>query len=114
VVSLGSVFAHAAKRAGLSEKTQCEVELAAVDGVREALLGVNGNTSGGAMIKLVVEEYSDRVELTFEAPASATVEVFGKRLEGKIPDRIRSEQRYGRLRITLLKSCGTARSSATL
>ena len=83
IVSIGAVLAHAARRAGLSEAAQEEIAAAAVEASREALIPTNGNGSSAPKTKLVVEEFSDRVEVTIESPAGAKPEGIRKRLEGK-------------------------------
>ena len=111
MASLGAIFAHASMRAGLQEKTHEDVASAASDLSRE-MVAAAGKGSSPSRTKIVVEEFSDRLEVTIEASAGAKLEGIGKQLEGKAADRIRSEGREGRVRVTLLKSCGTAKSGS--
>lgn len=113
IASIGAVLAHSARRAGLSESAQEEIAAAAVEASRELLTSGNGIRSGASTTKLVVEEFSDRVEVTIESPAGAKLEGIRKRLEGKFPDRLRYDDSGGRVRLTLLKSCGAAKSGTT-
>ncbi len=113
IASLGVVISHAAKRAGLSEKTQEHVTTAAVEASREMLTSANGNGTGASKTKLIVEEFSDRLEVTIESAAGAKPEGFRKRLEAAGTDRVRCDGREGRVRVTLVKSCGAAKSGST-
>ncbi len=113
ITSLGVVISHAAKRAGLPEKTQGDVAAAALDTSREMLSAANGKGNEPSKTKLVVEEFSDRLEVTIESPAGAKPDGIRKRLEGTAPDRVRCDGREGQVRITLLKSCGAAKSGST-
>jgi anti-sigma regulatory factor (Ser/Thr protein kinase) len=113
IASLGVVISHAAKRAGLPEKTQEDVATAAVEASREMLIPANGKGSEPSKTKLIVEEFSDRLEVTIESAAGAKPEGIRKRLEGTDPDRIRCDGRDGQVRLTLLKSCGAAKSGST-
>jgi anti-sigma regulatory factor (Ser/Thr protein kinase) len=114
IVSLGAVISHAAKRAGLPEQTQQEVATAAVEASREMLISANGKGSGASKTKLVVEEFSDRLEVTIESSACARPEGIRKRLEGTVTDRVRCDGREGLVRVTLLKSCSAAKSGSTI
>jgi hypothetical protein len=107
------VVSHAAKRAGLSEKTQEHVTTAAVEASREMLTPASGNGVGASKTKLIVEEFSDRLEVTIESAAGAKPEAFRKRLEAAGTNRVRCDGREGRVRVTLVKSCGAAKSGST-
>jgi anti-sigma regulatory factor (Ser/Thr protein kinase) len=112
VVSIGAVLAHAAKRAGLPEAAHEEIAAAAVEASREMLIPANGRGGSASTIRLVVEEFSDRVEVTMECSAGARSGEIRKRLEGKFADRLRYDERDGRVLLTLLKSCGAAKSGS--
>jgi len=114
IASLGAVISHAGKRAGLPEKTQEDVAAAAVEASRDMLIPANGKGSVASKTKLIVEEFSDRLEVTIESSAGARPEGIRKRLEGMAPDRVRCDGREGRLRVTLLKSCGVAKSGSAI
>jgi hypothetical protein len=113
IASLGPLISHAAKRAGLPEKSQEDAAAAMVEASREMLNPANGKASGASKTKLVVEEFSDRLEVTIESSVCAKPEGINKRLEGMVADRVRCDGREGRVRITLLKSCSTAKSGST-
>jgi hypothetical protein len=112
MASLGAVLTHAARRAGLPEVTQEDVAAAAFEALRETLSSANGKGSGASTTRLVVEEFSDRVEIAVDCSAGATAEGTRKRLEGRFSDRVRCEGREGQVHITLLKPCA-AKSSST-
>jgi hypothetical protein len=108
LASVETIVAHAAGRAGFSEEAQREVAVAAAHASREMAVSTNGNAP--ATTRLIVDEFPDRLELTFESPAGSNPEGMRKRLEGNANDRIRCESREGGVRVTLLKSCGAAKS----
>ena len=114
MTSLGAVVSHAAKRAELSEKTQEDVAHAAVEASREMLVSANGNTSGASKTKIIVEEFSDRLEVTIESSVGARPEAIRKRLEGTPTDRVQCDGREGLVRVTLVKSCGAAKSGSPI
>ena len=114
MASLGAVVSHAAKRAGLPEKTQEEIARASIEASREMLVSANGKGSGASKTKLVVEEFSDRLEVTIESSAGARPEGIRKRLEGTATDRVRCDGREGLVRVTLLKSCSAAKSGSPI
>lgn len=113
IVALGAVFAHAAKRAGLSESAQEGMATAIVEAARETLAAAKNKGASASTSKIVVEEFSDRVEVMIETLGGAKPEGLRKRLEAHAPDRVRCEGRDGQLRVTLLKPCGAAKSSST-
>jgi hypothetical protein len=114
MVSIGAIISHAAKRAGLSEKTQEDVARAAIEAAGEMLASANGNASAASKTKILVEEFSDRLEVTVESPACARAEGIRKRLEGTPTDRIRCEGREGQVRVTLVKSCSAAKTGSPI
>ena len=110
LASVETIVAHAAGRAGFSEDAQREVAVAAAQASREMAVSANGNA--GATTRLIVDEFPDRLELTFESSAGANAERMRKRMEGNANDRIRCESREGGVRLTLLKPCGAAKSGS--
>jgi len=114
MASLGAVVSHAAKRAGLSEKAQQDIAHAAVEASREMLVSANGKASGASKTKIIVEEFSDRLEVTIESSAGARPESIRKRLEGTPTDRVRCDGREGLVRVTLAKSCSAAKSGSPI
>lgn len=85
-----------------------------VEAAREMLMSANGKGGSASKSKIVVEEFSDRVEVTIETSAGAKPEGIRKRLEAHASDRVRCEGRDGQLRVTLLKPCGAAKSSPAI
>ncbi len=77
------------------------------------LISANGERTGASKTKLIVEEFSDRLEVTIESAAGAKPEGFRKRLEAAGTDRVRCDGREGLVRVTLIKSCGAAKSGST-
>jgi hypothetical protein len=108
LASVETIVAHAAGRAGFSEDRQREVAVAAANASRELAASANG---GAALTtRLIVDEFPDRLELTFELPAGPNPEGMRKRLEGHANDRIQCQLQDGRVRVTLWKPCGAAKS----
>jgi hypothetical protein len=107
--SVEAIMAHAARRAGLPEDFEREVGAAAADASREMAASANGKASN---IRLVVDEYADRVEVTFGSAAHANCEGIRQRLESKLKNRIRCEAHDGRVRVTLLKAFDAAKSGS--
>jgi hypothetical protein len=111
LASVETIVAHAAMRAGLPEGMQHEVAAWVADASREMANSSNG--AGGARTTgLTVDEYSDRLEVTFGSPAASNSDAVLKRLEAKASDRVRFESRDGRVRVTLVKPCGAAKSGS--
>src|ERR1700728_4999118 len=86
LASVETIVAHAAGRAGFSEDAQREVAVAAANASREMAVSANGNVA--ATTRLIVDEFPDRLELTFESPGALNPEGMRKRLEGIAYDRI--------------------------
>ena len=107
-----SVISHAAKLAGLPEDTQQSLGSAVLEASREMARAAQGANLSGAPTRLVVDEFSDRLEISIDASARANTDGLCKQLEEKTVDRVRCESRDGRIRVTLLKPCGVAKTSA--
>jgi hypothetical protein len=112
LASVETIVAHAAGRAGFSEEAQREVAVAAANASRELAASANGKGNAAATTRLIVDEFPDRLELTFELPAGPNSERMRKQMEGNANDRIQCELRDGRVRVTLLKPCGAAKSGS--
>jgi hypothetical protein len=112
LASVETVIAHAAKLAGLPEDTQRILGAAIFDASREMARSGSGSNPAGAPTRLTVDEFSDRLEITIDSAARGNSDGFCKQLEGKTGDRVRCDARDGRARVTLLKPCGVAKSSA--
>ena len=105
LASLGVLLAYAAKQAGLPEETQQDFAAAAEDACRAA--ASEGNGARPASTHLVVEEFSDRLEMTIDAPASICMQ-----LKSKMNHRIHCDLRDGRVRITMRKPQDAAKSGS--
>jgi hypothetical protein len=110
VAGVGAIVSHAARRAGLPEKTQEDIDAAVMDASRASLVAGGANGTAASTANVVLEEFRDRVEVTIESPAAAHAEEIRKGLVGKVTDCARLEGAEGRVRITLLKSCGEAKA----
>ena len=107
LASLAVVMAYAARRAGLPEQAQEDFAAAAAQASREMV-----GQAGPATTCLVLEEFSDRLELTIDSPAGSKSGAICKNLQSKMNDRIHCELQDGRVRLTLLKPCGAAKSGS--
>jgi hypothetical protein len=107
-----TVIAHAAKVAGLPEDTQQMLGTAIFEASREMARSAQGANLAGTPTRLIVDEFSDRLEITIDSAARGNPDGFCKQLEGKTGDRVRCDSRDGRVRVTLVKPCGVAKSSA--
>lgn len=110
VAGVGAIVAHAARRAQLSEKTQEDVAAAAVDTSSDLLLAARGNGTAATTMKVLLEEFRDRIEMTIESPAGTPTEEIHKRLSVQVAECARCERSEGRVRVTLLKACGDTKS----
>jgi len=106
LASFGALLVHAAQRAGLPEELQQTLAATGVDLSRH--MASHSSPAEASKLHVVVEEYSDRLELTFDSAAGTICE----RLKGQIGERIRCEARDGHVRVTLLKPCGVAKSGS--
>ena len=102
LASFGAIMAHAAMRAGLPDATRDDLASAAHDAAR-ALASSGEGAGSAAGMKLVVDEFSDRLEVTIDSPAGTESDRIAKRFEGKASDRIQCESRDGHVRVTLMK-----------
>jgi anti-sigma regulatory factor (Ser/Thr protein kinase) len=107
-----TVIAHAAKVAGLPEDTQQALGTAVFEASRELARASLCANLAGTPTRLVVDEFSDRLEITIDSSARGNADEFCKQLEGKMGDRVRCDSRDGRVRVTLVKPCGVAKSGA--
>jgi len=108
IAAVGAIAAHAAQRIGLCERDQENLAAAALDVCREALPRLAKRKSA---IKMVVADFSDRVELTIETPAVARATgrkratAGGKQAASALVDRIERGTRDGHVYTTLVKYC---------
>jgi len=101
LASLGVVMAHAAARAGLPEGVQRSFAVAGAEVSRQMAAG--SAEQGTFTMHLVVEEFPDRLEMTFDSTADAKAGGICKHLKSQIGDSILCEAGDGVVRVTLLK-----------
>jgi hypothetical protein len=127
IAGVGALAAHVARRAGLSDRGQKDLEEAVVDACRQAFQVSGRMGRARAAIRLDVASFADRVEVTVEYPekrrAAARPALRGRRVitrrTGRIApststlvDRIERTRHDGRCRMTLVKYCGAVKSSS--
>jgi len=100
VRGVGSVIEHVGERLGLPADTLCDLIQAAEKTCLD-ILPLIGNHNG--TLKVAVQDYADRVEVTVEYPATAAAPATAKSPEAKRLDRVASELKGGQSRITLVK-----------
>ena len=101
-------MAHVAARAGFPERVQESFAAAGAEVSREMAAGSAGNRASA--MHLVVEEFPDRLEMTFDSTADSKAGGICKHLKNQISDSILCEARDGGVRVTLLKVRGRAQS----
>ena len=101
-------MAHVAARAGLSEGGQEHFAAAGVEVSREMAARTTAN--GTSTIHVVVEEFPDRLEMTFDSTADSNAGGICKHLKSQIGDSILCEARDGGVCVTVLKVQGAAKS----
>jgi len=116
LAAVGAIVSHSAHRAGLPREAQQGFAEAAVDACRETFPLV-GNNSGSGDLKMIVEDFRDRVQVTIEhsgeSKPSAGLDSFAGGAAGKISsslqdtrvDRVQYDTHEGRARMTLIKYC---------
>jgi len=100
-------MAHVAARAGLPEGVQESFAAAGAEVSREMADGKAGH--GNSTMHLVVEEFPDRLEMTFDSTTDSKAGGICKHLKPQVNDSILCEARDGGVRVTLLKVHGAAR-----
>lgn len=100
-------MAHVAARAGFPEGVQQSFAAAGADVSREMAEGGAGH---GNSMHLVVEEFPDRLEMTFDSSADSKAGGICKHLKHQVNDSILCEARDGGVRVTLLKVHGAAKT----
>ena len=106
LAALGAVMAHAAARAGLPEGVQQSFAAAGAEVSREMAAG--DGSRGISTMHLLVEEFPDRLELTFDSTGDSNAGGMCKHLKNQMGDSIRCEARDGQVRVTLKKTNGAA------
>jgi hypothetical protein len=124
-----AIVSFAAHRCGLSSGAQEGLAAAAAEACRETFPLLNGNGSKDSSLKVIVSDFSDRVEVSIEHSGeslpSAGLDTFcdaassaGSQtgLSGALQktnvDRVQYETRDGVSRMTLIKYCDERRAKA--
>ena len=102
-------MAHVAARAGLPEGIRESFAAAGAEVSREMAAAASAG-NGTSTLRLVVEEFPDRLEMTFDSTADSNAGGICKHLKSQIGDSIFCEARDGGVRVTLLKAHGAAKS----
>ena len=122
LAAVGAVVAYSAQRAGLTTESQEGLSAATVDACRETFPLISGPHANHSVLKVIVEDFHDRVEVTIEhtgeALPTAGLDTFcgsaGERgaagisgsLQDTRVDRVQYEAREGKSRMRLIKYCG--------
>jgi hypothetical protein len=118
--AVGAIISHSAHRAGLPHEAQQGFAEAAVDAVRDTFPLLGNDSSGNSDLRMVVEDFPDRVQVTIEhsgeSKPSAGLDTFvgggpKEHASGKISaslqdtrvDRVQYDTHEGRSRMTLIK-----------
>jgi hypothetical protein len=129
IAGVVAIVSFAAHRCGLSSGAQEGLAAAAAEACRETFPLLNGNGSKDSSLKVIVSDFSDRVEVSIEHSGeslpSAGLDTFcdaassaGSQtgLSGALQktnvDRVQYETRDGVSRMTLIKYCDERRAKA--
>jgi hypothetical protein len=127
IPAIGAIVSHAAQRAGLSPTAQNGLAEAAVEACRDTFPLVQGHGPHQPELRLIIEDFPDRVEVTIEhsgedlptagldsfvVDATTTQPATGisHALQNTNVDRVQYEKREGRSRMTLIKYCDGRRA----
>ena len=119
LAAVGAVVSHSAHRVGLTQQAREALAEAAVDACRETFPLLGNENSGDRELRMVVEDFPDRVQITIEhsgeAVPTAGLDSFvggGKTgvaagisnsLQDTRVDRVQYDTHEGRSRVTLIK-----------
>jgi len=117
IAGAAALASHVARRAGLSEPAQEDLDRAVAEACRQAFELSGRARRAGATIHLAVVSFPDRVEVAVEYPegkgAAAAKAVRSRAPAPSLPvDHIERSTHDGRCRMTLVKYCGGANSSS--
>src|SRR5271169_5583121 len=126
--AISAVVHHASQRCGLSEAGQQGLAAAAEEACRETFPLMDGQTTGEPTVKVIVSDFTDRVEVaiehTGEALPTAGLDTFvgdavsgegaglSKALQMTKVDRVQYQTGEGRSRMTLIKYCDGGKARA--
>ncbi|MGH9747040.1 MAG: hypothetical protein ACRD59_13140 [Candidatus Acidiferrales bacterium] len=122
LVAVGAVVSHSAQRAGLAQEARDGLAEAAMDACRETFPLLGNQNSGNRELRMVVEDFPDRVQVTIEhsgeAVPTAGLDSFVGGSKAGVPegisnslqdtrvDRVQYDTHEGRSRMTLIKYRG--------
>jgi len=125
LAGISALVTHLSQVAGLGDKAQSGLAAAVVDACRDTFPLVNSDGRHDGALRLIVEDFADRVEVTIEhtceALPSAGLDSFcggggvaagiSNSLQDTGVDRVQYEMRDGRSRMTLIKYYGERRAT---
>lgn len=119
LAAVGAVVLHSAHRVGLTQEARQALAEAAVDACRETFPLLGNENSGDRELRMVVEDFPDRVQITIEhsgkaVPTAGLDSFAGGSKEGVAAgisnslqdtrvDRVQYDTHDGRSRMTLIK-----------
>lgn len=122
MAAVGAIVTHSAQRAGLTSEAQEGLAGAVMDACRETFPLLEGQGSDNSELKVIVEDFHDRVEVTIEHAGEAlptagldtfcgggsdgTAAGISNSLQDTRVDRVQYETREGRSRMKLIKYSG--------
>jgi hypothetical protein len=122
LAAVGAIVSHSAQRAGLPQEAREGLAAAAVDACRETFPLIRNENSGNRELRMVVEDFPDRVQVTIEhsgeAVPTAGLDSFvggskagvsdgiSNSLQDTRVDRVQYDTHEGRSRMTLIKYRG--------
>lgn len=122
IAAVAATVVHAAQRAGLSTELQEGLASAAADACRETFTLIPDQRNNHSALRVIVEDFHDRVEVTLEhsgeASPSAGLDTFvaggndsastkiSQSLQDTRVDRVQYESHQGKSRMRLIKYCG--------
>jgi hypothetical protein len=122
LAALGAIVSHSARRAGLAESAQERFTEAALNACRETFPLLDSGTDRNGMLRVVLQDFNDRVEMTIEHSGeplpTAGLDTFCAQLGNSAQsglsgdlqvqkvDRVQYETREGVSRVILIKYSG--------
>ncbi|MGA8142372.1 MAG: hypothetical protein WB987_00595 [Candidatus Acidiferrales bacterium] len=119
LIAVGAIVSHSAHRAGLPREAQQAFAEAAVDACRETFPLLGNDGSDNRDLRMVVEDFPDRVQVTIEHSGEATPTAgldsfvgglkegvaagISHSLQDTRVDRVQYDTHEGRSRMTLIK-----------